>query len=139
MTRWLADLDEQVFAAAEADMGTVGETLLRGVLGDAGWEGLPERGEADLHGQRPGDRRRGTRRPPRRQRGAARHDRPADTARRGRDSPPAFAEATELMAAAMPTARVEWVEGGHLINPAHPAVLGFVDEVLRQSVSDATR
>ena len=34
------------------------------------------------------------------------------------------------MAAAMPSARVEWVEGGHLINPAHPAVLGFVDEVL---------
>jgi hypothetical protein len=28
------------------------------------------------------------------------------------------------------TAKVEWVEGGHLINPALPAVLGFVDEVL---------
>ena len=34
------------------------------------------------------------------------------------------------MAAAMPSARVEWVEGGHLIDPAHPAVLAFVDEVL---------
>lgn len=48
----------------------------------------------------------------------------------GRDSPPAFAEVTKLMASAMPSARVEWVEGGHLINPAHPAVLAFVDEVL---------
>lgn len=38
--------------------------------------------------------------------------------------------ATKLMASAMPSARVEWVEGGHLINPAHPAVLAFVDEVL---------
>jgi hypothetical protein len=34
------------------------------------------------------------------------------------------------MAQAMPSARVEWVEGGHLINPAHPAVLSFADEVL---------
>lgn len=34
------------------------------------------------------------------------------------------------MAEAMPLARVEWVEGGQVINPAHPAVLGFVDEVL---------
>jgi hypothetical protein len=34
------------------------------------------------------------------------------------------------MAGAMPSARVEWVEGGHLINPAHPAVLRFVDDVL---------
>ena len=48
----------------------------------------------------------------------------------GKDSPPAFAEVTNLVAEAMPGARVEWVEGGHLINPAHPAVLGFVDEVL---------
>jgi hypothetical protein len=34
------------------------------------------------------------------------------------------------MAAAMPSASVAWVEGGHLINPAHPAVLRFVDDVL---------
>jgi pimeloyl-ACP methyl ester carboxylesterase len=40
--RWLADLEEQVFAAAEVDMDTVAETLLRSVLGDATWEGLPE-------------------------------------------------------------------------------------------------
>jgi pimeloyl-ACP methyl ester carboxylesterase len=47
-----------------------------------------------------------------------------------KQSPPAFAKATKLMAAAMPSARIEWVEGGHLIHPAHPAVLGFVDEVV---------
>ena len=34
------------------------------------------------------------------------------------------------MAAAMPSARVAWVEGGHLVDPAHPVVLAFVDEVL---------
>jgi hypothetical protein len=30
----------------------------------------------------------------------------------------------------MPSARVEWVEGGHAINPAHPVVFRFIDEVL---------
>jgi hypothetical protein len=48
----------------------------------------------------------------------------------GKDSSPAFAKVTNLMAAAMPSARVAWVEGGHLINPAHPTVLRFVDDVL---------
>ena len=41
-TRWLADLEEQVFAAAEADMSTLAETVFRAVAGDAGWEGLTE-------------------------------------------------------------------------------------------------
>jgi pimeloyl-ACP methyl ester carboxylesterase len=48
----------------------------------------------------------------------------------GKDSLPGFAEATAIVAAAVPSARVEWVEGGHIIDPANPAVLRFVDEVL---------
>ena len=48
----------------------------------------------------------------------------------GKDSPPEFAEATRAAAAAIASARVEWVEGGHIINPAHPAVLALVEEVL---------
>jgi esterase len=47
----------------------------------------------------------------------------------GNNSPPEFQEATKLAAAAVPSAKVEWVEGGHLIDPAHPAVLAFIDEV----------
>ena len=47
----------------------------------------------------------------------------------GRDSPAPFVDATDRMAAAMPAARVEWVEGGHLIDAAHPAVLAFADEL----------
>jgi pimeloyl-ACP methyl ester carboxylesterase len=50
----------------------------------------------------------------------------------GRDSPSGFAEATNLMARAIPSARVEWIEGGHLINPRPPAVRGFIDDVLAQ-------
>jgi hypothetical protein len=30
----------------------------------------------------------------------------------------------------MPAATVAWVDGDHLIDPAHPTVLAFVDEVL---------
>ena len=51
----------------------------------------------------------------------------------GKGSPPAFAEVIERIADAMPTARVEWVDGGHLISPAHPAVLRFVDGLLGRS------
>ena len=41
-----------------------------------------------------------------------------------------YAETADAVAAAIPSAKVEWVEGGHAINPAHPVVLGFIDEVL---------
>jgi hypothetical protein len=51
-----------------------------------------------------------------------------------RGSGPEFAEATELTAEAMPSARVAWVECGRLIDTAHPAVLAFVDDVLAEVV-----
>jgi hypothetical protein len=37
---------------------------------------------------------------------------------------------TEAMAEALPGARTERVGGGHLVNPAAPPVLAFVEEVL---------
>lgn len=46
------------------------------------------------------------------------------------DSPAPQREMTEVMAAALPNARLERVEGGHLINPASPEVLRFVEDVL---------
>ena len=130
--RWMAEIGERVFAAAEVDMSTVAETLLRKVLGDAGWEGLPEPAKQMFTANGPAivaEERGG----------------PLDVGAdqlgtivqptllvAAEDSPPAFAEVTHLVAAAMPSAMVEWVEGGHLINPAHPAVLAFIDEVLVQ-------
>lgn len=130
LTRWLADLDEQVYAAAEADMDTVGETMLRSVVGDAGWEGLPEPVKQIFTANGPAivaEHRGGLLDVSAEQLGTIVHP---TLLVAGKDSPPAFAEVTNLMAEAMPEARVEWVEGGHVINPAHPAVLGFVDEVL---------
>ena len=46
------------------------------------------------------------------------------------DSPPAFREATDALATALPCARTATVGGGHLVDPAGPAVLAFIDEVL---------
>jgi hypothetical protein len=46
------------------------------------------------------------------------------------DSPPEFREPNEVMAEGLPNARSAVVGGGHLIDPADPVVLAFVEEVL---------
>lgn len=128
--RWLAELTEQVLAAAEVDVATVGELVIRSVADADAWEGLPEEAReiftangpaivAELRGGFPdvGPEELAT------------IDRPT-LLLAGTDSLPGYPEGTEIAAAALPDARVEWVEGGHLIDPAHPAVLAFVDEIL---------
>ena len=44
------------------------------------------------------------------------------------DSPPELREPTEALARVLPNARLQVVEGGHLIDPAGPAILAFVEE-----------
>lgn len=46
------------------------------------------------------------------------------------DSRPELRDPTEAMAKALPNARTALVSGGHLINPAAPEVLAFIEEVL---------
>jgi pimeloyl-ACP methyl ester carboxylesterase len=48
-----------------------------------------------------------------------------------RESPVAQREMTDAMAAALPRAQLAVVDGGHLIDPASPAVLTFVEAVAR--------
>ena len=111
-------------------MSTVAETVFRIILGDAGWEGLPMPVKQLFTANGPAivaEFRGGALDVSTEQLGSI--DRPTLLVA-GEDSPPAFEDVTNLVAAAMPRARVEWVAGGHLINPAHPAVLAFVDEVL---------
>ncbi len=43
-------------------------------------------------------------------------------------SPPELREPTEALARVLPNARLQMVEGGHLIDPAGPAILAFVEE-----------
>ena len=130
LMQWVADLDARIFAAADEDPSSVAETYLRGVLGMRAGRRCPSQvkeifvanGPAILAEERGGlldvtvD-----------QLGTI--DRPTLLVAAA-ESPPAFAEATNVVAAAIPRARVEWVGGGHLIDAAHPAVLAFVDEVL---------
>jgi pimeloyl-ACP methyl ester carboxylesterase len=128
--RWAAELAEQAYAAAEIDVDTVAETVFRRVLGEAGWDGLPEPAKQLFTANGPAivaEFRGGDLDVTADQLGSI--DRPT-LLLAGRDSGPLFEEVTNLMSAAMPRAKVEWVSGGHLINPAHPAVLAFVDEVI---------
>ena len=128
--REVAELTEQVFSAADIDMDTVAETVVRGVLGDGVWEEFPEPVKqiltangpaivAELRGSYPDvtAAELGT------------VDQPTLLVG-GKDSLLDYAAVMKRTAAAMPSARVEWVEGGHAIDPAHPAVLDFIDEVL---------
>jgi pimeloyl-ACP methyl ester carboxylesterase len=130
VTRWIRELDERLEAAAARDIATVGETMVSGVLGEGAWELLPEpvreiftaNGPAILAEER----------------GGLLDVAPAQLGEieqptlivGAEGSLPAFAEATSLLAEAMPAATVAWVDGDHLIDPAHPTVLAFVDEVL---------
>jgi esterase len=128
--RELAELSQQVFAAADADMTTVGETLIRLASGNDAWEGLPEEAKEILTDNGPAIVAE--------LRGGYPDVTPEQLGTIGaptllvaaRDSEFDYSEVTSIVAAALPSARVEWVDGGHAIDPAHPVVLGFIDEVL---------
>jgi pimeloyl-ACP methyl ester carboxylesterase len=125
-----AEVEERVFAAADVDMNSVGETFLSGVLGPEAWESFPEPLRQMFTGNGPAivaELRGGYLEVSREELGTIGQPTLLVAAE---DSPRAFAEVIDLMANAMTSARVEWVAGGHLIDPAHPAVLGFVDELL---------
>ncbi|HXV33840.1 MAG TPA: alpha/beta hydrolase [Gaiellaceae bacterium] len=128
--RWCDGLHQRLFAAAEADMATAGETFLRDVVGDEGWEALPAPVRATFAANGPAivaEERGGL------------LDVTVEQLRTlavpalvvaGRASPPEFGEAMELAAGAIPGAELVWIESGHLIDPAHPAVVRFVEQVL---------
>jgi esterase len=52
------------------------------------------------------------------------------------DSPQEFHEPIEALAQALPNARTALVGGGHLIDPAAPEVIAFIEEVLASQHSD---
>jgi esterase len=55
------------------------------------------------------------------------------------DSPPALREPTEALAAALSNARTVIVDGGHLIDPAGPQILAFVEQVLEHDAATPDR
>jgi pimeloyl-ACP methyl ester carboxylesterase len=118
-----------VQAAAAENPATVGETFIRAVLGDAAWDGFPapvkqmfaDNGPAILAevtgGPLPVD-----------QAALATIDQPTLLVAAAA-SPEAFRQVTDAMVTALPNSRAFIVEGGHLINPADPAVLRFLQEL----------
>ena len=127
LLRWLEELDRAVFAAAARDVDTVGEVLLRRVLGDEAWEEVPEDFRRVFAGNGPAivaERRGGVLGADAETLGTIRQ--PTLLVSAG-DSPPEIRAAMHAMAEAMPRARLETVEGGHLISPSHPVVRAFID------------
>ena len=128
--REVEEITERILAAAEVDMNAAAATLMREVFGDPGWERLPEEVKELLTDNGPAlvaELRGGF--PDVTSEQLATIDRPTLFVG-AKDSVFDYAETAEAVAAAMPVARVEWVEGGHVISPAHPVVLGFIDGVL---------
>jgi esterase len=126
---WAESLRQRVQAAAAENPAAVGETFIRAVLGDAAWDGFPapvkqmfaDNGPAILAevtgGPLPVD-----------QAALATIDQPTLLVAAAA-SPEAFRQVTDAMVTALPNSRAFIVEGGHLINPADPAVLRFLQEL----------
>jgi pimeloyl-ACP methyl ester carboxylesterase len=127
---WEESLGQQVAAAAD-DLTTVGETLIRLVLGDGAWEGFPapvrqmfsDNGPAIIAEVTGGSLQVD-------QAALATINQPTLLVAAAH-SPQAFRRVTNAMAAAVPNSRTLIVEGGHLVNPADPAVLSFLKELSR--------
>lgn len=127
---WDRDVREAIEETALRDPSRVTETLYRRVLGDDRWESFPEEFRAVFAANSPAVLAEF--------RGPGLEATAADLSRiavptllvAAEESDPVFATVNERMAAVIPGARRVVTGGGHMIDPADPAVLGFVREVL---------
>jgi esterase len=126
---WAA-LEQHLTAAAEGGPDVVAEALVEFVFGEQGWKDLPAAAREIFEGNAPAilaELRGGYPTVSPEQLGAI--ERPALLVG-AKDSLLDYTETIERVSAALPSARVEWVAGGHAIDPAHPVVLAFISEVL---------
>lgn len=134
---WAERLREQVLREAAGNPASASRAVLRAALGDQAWDALAGRLRdlfddlgpavlAELRGH-----------------GLDLSEDPLDLTDRelaglgqptllvsADDSPPALRRVNDRLALALPHAEHVLVPGGHLIDPAHPVVLGFVDRVV---------
>lgn len=123
-------------AAGERGVGAAAEALVREVLGE--WEGLPDglremfaaNGQAVLAETRGGDLVVSAE--------ALAAVRVPALVVSAASSPEAFRLVQDALADAIPGAREARVGGGHLVDPADPAVLAFVSDVLGPSTGQPT-
>jgi esterase len=128
---WERSLAELVIeAAALAGIDVAGQTLIDAVFGTGAWLGLPEEVQRLLTDNGPAivAEIRG---------GGLQVDATAVAmieqpvlVTAATESVPAFRQAAEALAAAVPNARLRIVEGDEVVGPASPEVLAFVSEVL---------
>jgi pimeloyl-ACP methyl ester carboxylesterase len=133
---WARSLRLRVLERSTGRPGLLAETVVREALGDATWESLPDELKqmlagtshavlAEIKGHRMDlsedalelgeDELAGMRRP--------------TLIVSAEDSPGAYRSVNARLSGALPFTRTVQVTGGHLINPAHPAVLDFVDRI----------
>lgn len=128
--RWALDLEASLHEVARVQgVDAVAEAFLREVAGDAGWERMPDEAKRMVTANGPAILAELS--------GGGLRVTPSELATitqptllvAAADSPPAFRNVTEIMQEAIPNARTVLVGGGHLISPAEPAILGFIEEV----------
>jgi esterase len=130
---WARALGERLGeVAAEAGVDAVGGAMISEALGEETWNELPEdlkrlltdNGPAILAEQR-GEYLQAD------AAALATIDQPVLLVSAS-DSPAVLREVPAMLSETLPDARAVLVEGGHLISPAHPEVLAFVEKVLEE-------
>lgn len=142
---WARTLRRRVIERSAAHRGRAAEAVIREALGDEAWESLPAALQnllagtsdavlAEIKGHRMDlsedalvlteDDLAGIRRPA--------------LIVSAEDSPEACRAVNARLSGALPLTQTVLVTGGHLINPAHPAVLDFVDSIVRESGPEGT-
>jgi|Tabmets5t2r1_1033131.scaffolds.fasta_scaffold01315_3 esterase len=128
---WEESLRQRVVAAAADDPNSVGETLIHVVLGDGVWDELPapvrqlfsDNGPAILAEVNGGPLQVD-------QAALGTIDQPTLLVA-ATDSLEVFRQTIDVVAAATPNSHRRIVQGGHVINPADPVVLSFLEELFR--------
>lgn len=124
--RWEDELNSRILAAADREPETVGETLIRGVLGEDSWETFPAalRELFTANGPAIAAEIRGGSHLEEAELRGIKHPALVVIAA---DSGEPLRLANERLAEILPGAELSRVEGGHVIDPAGPEVLRFVE------------
>jgi len=127
---WAQPLKDRILATTERDMGAVGETFLRAVAGDDAWESFPSEFQEMFAGNGPAIAAEFRGRWFEMSEDELRSITQPTLIVSAKDSPEAFRRVSSRMAELLPNCETVRVEGGHLVNPAHPEVLEFIDRVI---------
>lgn len=132
---WAEPHVDKVLDAGARDVSLAAEVHLRGVLGDVAWESFPTELKEMFIGNGPAilAELRG-RWPDLTAQELAEINQPTLVVS-AQDSPEAFRRVDGVLAETLPNSGTVLVEGGHLINPAHPAVLEFADRFMARIAS----